>query len=149
MLSRHSLRLTASRGVRTIITPMDESFFPVCSWDGEFGADLMDRKIERVFRAPYAVPNGLQLTDEGLWIVDQLTDRVALVEMAEPNHYGVTKILREIPSESSTTSGLTYGEGALWLAANGPGTRGVLHDPPTPVRGRGRSSNWTRGREQP
>ncbi|MBI1929969.1 hypothetical protein HYR99_37675, partial [Candidatus Poribacteria bacterium] len=81
----------------------------------------MARKIERLFRAPYAVPNGLQVTDEGLWIVDQITDRVALIEIAEPSGYGVTKLIRDIPSESSNTSGLAYGGGALWLAANGPG----------------------------
>jgi streptogramin lyase len=79
----------------------------------------MPRTIEKLFRAPYAVPNGLQVTDEGLWIVDQITDRVALVEIAEASEYGVTKLIRDIPSESSNTSGLAYGDGALWLAANG------------------------------
>ena len=79
--------------------------------------------FETVFRAPYAAPNGLQATEDGLWIVDQFTDRVALVEITEPHDYGATRILAEIPSESSNTSGLTYGDGALWLAANGPGRR--------------------------
>ena len=41
----------------------------------------MKVKIENQFRAPYGVPNGLQLTDDGLWIVDQMTDRVALMSM--------------------------------------------------------------------
>jgi hypothetical protein len=81
----------------------------------------MARPIEKLFRAPYAVPNGLQVTDEGLWIVDQITDRVALVEISDPSDYGVTKLIRDIPSESSNTSGLAYGGGALWLAANGQG----------------------------
>ena len=83
----------------------------------------MARKIEKLFRAPYAMPNGLQLTDAGLWIVDQITDRVALMEVSEPHDYGVTRMLGEIQTESSTTSGLTYGDGTLWLAANGPGDR--------------------------
>jgi len=82
----------------------------------------MARKIEKLFRAPYAVPNDLQMTQEGLWIVDQMTDRVALVEVTRPSECGVTKLIRDIPSESSNTSGLTYGGEALWLAANGPGT---------------------------
>ncbi len=82
----------------------------------------MSRKIERFFRAPYAVPNCLQTTDDGLWIADQITDRVALVEVAAAGDYGVTKLIRDIPSESSNTSGLSYGGGALWLAANGPST---------------------------
>ena len=83
----------------------------------------MGRKIEKLFRAPYGVPNGLQVTDEGLWIADQITDRVALVEITDASDYGVTKMIRDIPSDCSNTSGMCYGDGALWLAANGPGER--------------------------
>lgn len=79
-------------------------------------------KIERKFRAPYSVPNGLQVTNHGLWVVDQITDRVSLVEVGEPNEYGVTKWVRDFPTESSNTSGLTFGDGSLWLAANGDGS---------------------------
>jgi hypothetical protein len=63
------------------------------------------------------------VTDDGLWIVDQITDRAALVEISEPNSYGTTKILAEIPTESSNTSGMCYDGSSLWLAANGPGDR--------------------------
>ena len=80
-------------------------------------------KIEKVCRSPYAVPNGLQVTTDGLWIVDQITDRVALVEITSDPDYHVPKLIRDIPSESSNTSGMAYGDGALWLAANGPGDR--------------------------
>ena len=82
----------------------------------------MARTIEKLFRAPYGVPNGLQVTGAGLWIADQITDRVALIEIAEPSEYGVTRLIRDIPTESSNTSGLAQGGGALWLAANGAGT---------------------------
>ncbi len=74
-------------------------------------------------RAPYAVPNGLQVTNHGLWIVDQLTDRMILVEATDPHEYGVSRIVHEIATESSTTSGVSFGDGSLWLAANGPGSR--------------------------
>ena len=50
----------------------------------------MGRTVEKLFRAPYGVPNALQVVKEGLWITDQITDRVALVEIAEPSEYGVT-----------------------------------------------------------
>lgn len=73
----------------------------------------------KLFRAPYAVPNGLQWTEEGLWIVDQITDRVALIENNQPGDYGVTKLIQDIPSESSNTSGLSHSGNTLWLAANG------------------------------
>ena len=95
----------------------------------------MSPTIEKVFRSPYAAPNGLQVTDEGLWIVDQLTDRVALVETGKPHDYGATRILRHLPTESSTTSGITYGGGALWLAANGPGERWRTPRPTDAVSG--------------
>ena len=84
----------------------------------------MKVKIEKLFRAPYGNPNGLQLTEEGLWIVDQVTDRAALVSMKDEDFdddYGTRRMLRDIPSESSNTSGMAYGDGSLWLAANGPG----------------------------
>ncbi len=83
----------------------------------------MVTKIEKLFRSPYSVPNGLQVTEDGLWIVDQITDRVALVEITADEDYTVPKLIRDIPSESSNTSGMAYGGGALWLAANGPGER--------------------------
>ena len=90
-----------------------------------------------LFRSPFSVPNGLQLVhhedaagssdaDGSLWIADQITDRVALVDThqvrGEDDHYCVAKHIREIPSESSNTSGMTYGGGSLWLAANGAAT---------------------------
>lgn len=98
----------------------------------------MARKIEKLFRAPYAVPNGLQVTDDGLWIVDQITDRVALVELNAPtDYYGVTRFIRDIPSESSNTSGLAYGGGALWLAANGSADMWRPARPADAQKGRG------------
>jgi len=83
----------------------------------------MARKITKLFRAPYAMPNGVQVTDVGLWTVDQITDRVALLEIEQASEYGVPKLISEITSESSNTSGMAYGRGALWLTANGDGSR--------------------------
>jgi hypothetical protein len=84
----------------------------------------MEVEIRNLFRAQYGVPNGMQMTDEGLWIADQVTDRCSLTDISEPDdYYGVAKVIKEIPSESSNTSGLTYGEGLLWFSANGPGGR--------------------------
>lgn len=79
----------------------------------------MSTEIKRLFRSPYSVPNGIHATADGLWVADQITDRVASIGWGEPNDYGVTQFFRDIPTESSNTSGLTYGDGSLWLAANG------------------------------
>ena len=83
----------------------------------------MENKISHYMRSPYGAPNGLQVTDEGRWVVDQLTDRIALLALESPHEYGVSRILRELPTESSNTSGVSFGEGGLWLAANGPANR--------------------------
>jgi hypothetical protein len=62
------------------------------------------------------------VTAAGLWIADQISDRLALIEIATPSEYGVTKLIREIPTQSSNTSGLAVGASSLWVAANGPAT---------------------------
>ena len=79
----------------------------------------MDVIFERLFRAPYSVPNALERVEEGVWIADQISDRVALVNAGPVGDYGVTFRQREIPSDCSNTSGMAVGEQALWLAANG------------------------------
>ena len=83
----------------------------------------MSVKFENLFRAVYALPNGLQVTDQGVLVADQVTDRVALMEIAVPDRFGATQLLSEVVTESSNTSGLATGGGALWLGANGPGAR--------------------------
>lgn len=79
----------------------------------------MGVRIERWFRAPYGMPNGVQATDAGIRVVDQVTDRVALLEVSSADEYGMLRLQSEVPTESSNTSGLAWGEGSLWLAANG------------------------------
>ena len=64
------------------------------------------------------MPNALQVVNGQLWVADQITDRLALIEIAEPSEYGVTRLVRDIPSESSNTSGMAWGRGSLWVAAN-------------------------------
>ena len=73
----------------------------------------MNPVITRYMSAPYGAPNGLQVTDEGLWVVDQFTDRVALLALEAPHEYSVSRILRELSTESSNTSGMSFGEGGL------------------------------------
>ena len=51
-------------------------------------------KVERAFRTPGAAPNGLQATPEGLWILDQATNRVALVDYKDGH------VLRQFETET-------------------------------------------------
>ena len=85
--------------------------------------------FEKLFRAPYSVPNALERVDDRLWLADQISDRLALVDITEPggghpNHsgYGVTFRRREIPTDGSNVSGMARGEGGVCVASNGPGT---------------------------
>lgn len=66
----------------------------------------------KLFRSPDGHPNGLETSREGLWIGEQYTDRAYLVDWNG-------KLLRSVQTESSNTSGIAYGAGYLWMAANG------------------------------
>ena len=69
-------------------------------------------KVVKLFRSPEGTPNGLETTPEGLWIAEQVSDSAFLVDWNG-------KVIRKVETESSNTSGLAYGGGFLWMAANG------------------------------
>ena len=68
-------------------------------------------KVERAFRTPGAAPNGLQATSEGLWILDQATNRVALVDYTDGH------VLRQFDTETDRGSGITFDGQAIWIAS--------------------------------
>ena len=70
-------------------------------------------KVVKLFRSPDGHPNGLETVPEGFWIGEQVSDRAHLVDWNG-------KLLRSLDTESSNTSGIAYGAGAVWMAANGP-----------------------------
>ena len=69
-------------------------------------------KVERLFRSPDGHPNGLETAREGFWIGEQTTDRAYLVDWKG-------KVLKKVDTESSNTSGIAFGDGCVWMAANG------------------------------
>lgn len=80
----------------------------------------MEVKFEKLFRSSYSAPNAVQSTDDGVWVVDQITDKAALLDPDNvSDHHGIAYLKREIPSDSSNTSGMAHGEESLWLVANG------------------------------
>ncbi|MBM4437403.1 MAG: hypothetical protein FJ029_09245 [Actinobacteria bacterium] len=97
----------------------------------------MNDAFEFAFRAPIPHPNALQATAEGLWVADERTGRVYLVDPRDG------AILRTLATGAGKTSGLAYGSGALWIDSNGlpaerpllptdtPWTRIVKADPTT------------------
>src|SRR5260370_2898398 len=91
-----------------------------------------NHKITKLWKSPDGHPNGLESTPEGLWVGEQTTDRAYLLD------WKTGKVLKKVDTESSNTSGIAYGGGFLWMAANGnaigppaqttdPAERGAMH----------------------
>ena len=80
-------------------------------------------KTKKQFETPCKGPNGLQWTDEGLFVMDQMTDNVYVVDEAG-------KLLRTIATPTANGSGITIGGGYLWTASNGT-EKTVCHYVPT------------------
>src|SRR3989454_12714679 len=72
-------------------------------------------KVERLFTAPDIHPTALEAAPDGLWIGDQVSERVFNVD------WQTGKVLHEVQTESHNTSGIAVGARYLWLGANGGG----------------------------
>ena len=86
---------------------------------GAMGAKAKDYPVHKtnvrpLWKSPDGHPNALEATKEGLWVGEQTTDIAYLCD------WETGKVLRTVPTESSNTSGMAYGGGFLWMAANGP-----------------------------
>jgi DNA-binding beta-propeller fold protein YncE len=72
-------------------------------------------KVEIAYKSPHPAPNGLQKTQEGLWIVDDRTtdgaNYVSLVNFADG------KVIREfqVPGLSAPSGMTVDADGALWI----------------------------------
>ncbi|MDA1312906.1 MAG: hypothetical protein O2968_06195 [Acidobacteria bacterium] len=80
-------------------------------------------RVEALWKSPDGNPNALEATAEGLWVGEQVTDAACLLD------WQTGKVVRKVATESSNTSGIAYGGGFLWMAANGPASR----RPPRPT----------------
>ncbi|MEO7144933.1 MAG: hypothetical protein ABI165_15660 [Bryobacteraceae bacterium] len=75
---------------------------------------VVRKRLEKAFLAPGQMPNGMSPAADGLWILDQ----------KDPNkvhkvRYEDGTVLREIQTESVHGSGITSGDGALWIGSTG------------------------------
>lgn len=68
-------------------------------------------KVETVFDSPGPKPNGLQATDEGLWILDQGDNHAYLVS------YDSGKVMRDLATDTKAGSGITFDGSAIWTAS--------------------------------
>jgi streptogramin lyase len=75
---------------------------------------VISKQVEKLFLGPGKEPNALQCVSDGLWILDQ----------EDPNkvhkvRYEDGSVMVELQTESYHGSGITYGNGALWIASTG------------------------------
>jgi len=92
--------------------------------------DVPHRKVttRNLFKVPHGYPNGVAVVPEGVWVAEQ-----------KAQGYGKTgghitedawlfdwngKLLKTVHTPSSNTSGFAYGNGHVWMGANG-GPEGV------------------------
>jgi len=68
-------------------------------------------KITKLFKSPEGYPNAIALSKEGWWIAEQKSDHACLVDWDG-------KLLKTVKTESKNTSGMGYGGGYIWMAAN-------------------------------
>ena len=63
---------------------------------------------------PGPQPNGLQAVDEGVWVIDQEDLNVYLLDWIEG------RMLREFPTATNHSSGITWDGEAVWVASTYP-----------------------------
>ena len=71
--------------------------------------------LETTVAPPATMPNGLQASDDGLWVIDQATEEVRLLDRN-------LSTVRVVKTPTENASGLTIGDGYFWTASNAPAT---------------------------
>jgi hypothetical protein len=79
-------------------------------------------KIEMLWKSPDRYPNALEATPEGLWVGDQVSERINLLD------WKTGQVLDDFVGEAHNTSGLAVGGGFIWVGCNGAGTAASLRE---------------------
>src|SRR5688500_15988810 len=79
-------------------------------------------KIEMLWKSPDRYPNALEASPEGLWVGDQVSERINLLD------WKTGKVLEDFVGEAHNTSGLAVGGGYIWVGCNGAGTAANLRE---------------------
>ena len=87
-------------------------------------------KTTKLFKSPKGFPNGIAVTNEGLWIAEQKLSGAGAksYHLAEPEnlteHAWLVdwngKLLKTVDTQSRNTSGMAVGGGYVWMVANAP-----------------------------
>ena len=85
---------------------------------------LIEKRVEKLYKiAGCTQPNDLQFVADGLWVLDQVDPNKAFKVRPEDG-----SIIQELQTESIHGSGITYGNGALWIGST------KMSDPAAPPR---------------
>ena len=79
-------------------------------------------KVELLWKSPDRYPNALETAPDGLWVGDQVSERVNKLD------WKTGKVLEDFVAESHNMSGLAVGGGYLWIGCNGSGTAASLRE---------------------
>ncbi len=79
-------------------------------------------KIELLYKSPDRYPNALETSPEGLWVGDQVSERINLLD------WKTGKVIEDFVGEAHNTSGLAVGGGFIWIGCNGAGTAANLRE---------------------
>lgn len=76
---------------------------------------VITKRVEKLYTIPGCrQPNDLQFSAEGLWVLDQVDQPGNKVFLVKPE---TGAVIREIMTDSIHGSGITIGNGALWIAS--------------------------------
>ncbi len=73
-------------------------------------------QVEKLYKTPDRYPNALEAMPDGLWVGDQVSERVNKLD------WQTGKVLEDFIAEAHNTSGIAVGGGYLWIGCNGAGT---------------------------
>jgi streptogramin lyase len=85
---------------------------------------VLTKRVQKLYKiAGCRQPNDLQFVADGLWVLDQVDPNKAFKVRPEDG-----SVIQELQTESIHGSGITYGNGALWIGST------KMSDPATPPR---------------
>ena len=92
-------------------------------------APTTTKRVQKLYKVTGSTqPNDLQFVPEGLWVLDQLDQPTNKAFLVKPED---GTVIREILTEALHASGITYGNGALWIGS----TKGKnAQDPPKTMK---------------
>lgn len=87
------------------------------------------KRVEKLYMVKGSrEPNDLQFVPEGLWVLDQVDQPTNKAFLVKPED---GTVIREIQTDALHASGITYGNGALWIGS----TKGKnAQDPPKTLK---------------